>query len=131
MIERPPVSENSTPTFTSPAARAPVLKTHGEVINELPASNPFLRNLRLSTAITALPFVLGVPTRSRRSTLCRTEKFPDQIVPRERDCVGGDLTIHKQKSPTDPRGSLGLPSQYRTSNIDGPANVARDFLRDK
>jgi hypothetical protein len=74
-----------------------VLKTHGDVINELPASNPFLRNLRLSTAITPLPFVLGVPTRSRRSTLCRTEKFPDQIVPRERDCVGGDLTIHKTK----------------------------------
>jgi hypothetical protein len=34
-----------------------VLKTHGDVINELPASNPFLRNLRLSTAITTLPFV--------------------------------------------------------------------------
>jgi len=57
MIERPPVSENKTPTLTSPAARAPVLKTHGEVISEPPASNPFFRNLRLSTAITQLPFV--------------------------------------------------------------------------
>jgi hypothetical protein len=57
MIERPPVSENSTPTLISPAARAPVLNTHGDVTTALPASSPFFRNLRLSTAITPLPVV--------------------------------------------------------------------------
>ncbi len=55
MIESPPVSENSTPTLISPAARAPVLKTQGDVISEPPASNPFFRNLRLSTAILSSP----------------------------------------------------------------------------
>jgi hypothetical protein len=34
----------------------------------------------------------------------------------------------KQKSPTDPRGPPGLPSQRQTSNIDGPASVARIFF---
>jgi hypothetical protein len=34
----------------------------------------------------------------------------------------------KQKSPTDPRGSFGLPSRSQTSNIDGPESVARIFF---
>jgi hypothetical protein len=55
MIESPPVNENNTPTFTSPSARAPVWNTQGDVITVLEASNPFLRNLRLSIAITPLP----------------------------------------------------------------------------
>jgi hypothetical protein len=85
MIERPPVSENRTPTFTSPAARAPVLKTNGDVINELPASNPFLRNLRLSTAIPTLPFVQAHQT-VRAEARCSAPKnfqigpFPENAI---------------------------------------------------
>jgi hypothetical protein len=30
----------------------------------------------------------------------------------------------KQKSPTDPHGSFGLPSQCRTNIIGGPAKTA-------
>jgi hypothetical protein len=34
----------------------------------------------------------------------------------------------KQKSPTDPRGPFGLPSQSQTSNIDGPAKL-QEFMQ--
>src|SRR5882757_11380614 len=123
-IERPPVSENNTPTFPSPAALAPVWKTQGEVITVLEASKPFLRNLRLSIAITPLPMCQGTASRSRRSTFVANQKN-SQIGSslRKRTGVGGVTRPRKQKSPTDPRGSFGLPSQSQTSSIDGSANV--------
>jgi hypothetical protein len=66
--------------------------------------------------------------RSRRSTLFRTKKIPNRIERPKRNGAGGESRSEKQKSPTDPRGSFGLPSQSQTSIIDGSANVAREFF---
>src|SRR5438270_13848315 len=128
MVERPPVSENRTPTLISPAALAPVWKTHGEVITVLPASKPSLRNLRLSIAITPLPIVCGRKNPFAPKHVVPNQKFPDQTAPRKRDCVVGDLRSAKTKSPTDPRGSFGLPSQSQTSIIDGPTKCCENIL---
>jgi hypothetical protein len=57
--------------------------------------------------------------------LFRSENRPDQTDRRKRDCVDGGFRSAKQKSPIDPRGSFGLPSQSRTNNIGGPANIAQ------
>src|SRR5579883_710717 len=142
MIERPPVSENSTPTLISPAARAPVLNTEGDVINAPPASNPFLRNLRLSTAITPLPMTprlmcqdtphrsrQGALLRSRRSAsfrhlkTCRSHRAPEN--------AGASAVMHvrkNKKSPTDPRGSLGLPSRRPNQHHRWSGKVRETFL---
>src|SRR6185312_3299851 len=88
MIERPPVNEKRTPTLISPAACAPVWKTHGEVIAVPPASKPFLRNLRLSIAITPLPIVCG-----------RTNPFAPKHVVQNRKISRADRSPKTRRRP--------------------------------
>src|SRR2546430_9016065 len=100
MIERPPVNEKRTPTLISPAACAPVWKTHGEVIAVPPASKPFLRNLRLSIAITPLPIFVRAHETGRAEARCPEPKS-FQIRPITENATA-PAAIHgpqKQKKP--------------------------------
>src|SRR6201999_3548020 len=109
-------------------ARAPVWNTHGEVITVLPASKPFLRNLRLSIAITPLPICVRAHESVRAEARCSEPKsFQIRPVTENATASSAIYDPQKQKSPTDPCGSFGLPSRSQTSIIDGPANVVRCF----
>jgi hypothetical protein len=57
--------------------------------------------------------------------LFHTENRPDQIDRRKRDCVNGGFSIRKTKKPDRSSRIFGLPSQSRTNNIGGPANIAQ------
>src|SRR5260363_420601 len=107
-IERPPVSENSTPTLISPAACAPVENTHGEVINAPPARAPLFKNLRRSTAIPHTPRCPGTRPRSRRSTLLAAKIRPERIELRRRAVRRRLSSVQKTKKPDEPfTGSSG------------------------
>src|SRR5258708_39056449 len=82
MIERPPVSENNTPTFNVPAARTGLLMMYGDASAPVVASRLPFKNLRRSIDIVTLP--LWPPPRQadpvRAEARCfQFEKF--QILP--------------------------------------------------
>src|SRR4051812_2033261 len=131
-IDSPPVSENRTPTLISPAACAPVENTQGDVINAPPARAPPFRNLRLSTVIPHSPLAPDTSLQTRVFGRAEARWFPArnsprQIEHRQHEGHGKYHSIQKQKSPTDPRGSFGLPSQSQTSIIDGSAKSQEIF----
>ena len=127
MIERPPVSENSTPTRMRLAGRSRSGREDRRGVASAAAPNtPACRNLRLSIAMIPLPCVQR--TRIvRAEARCAEPKSPDQTGRRKRRQRRRRSRSEKQKSQTDPRGSFGLPSRCQTSNIDGPTAMSRSI----